>query len=99
MTPPPACSQLQPYISSRLLGTNPISLIDGAYLSPAADTLVATSELFNKFPPAFVTGGAKEILLEQIREAVRRLKLSGVQVGEPFISPSRPSSLVGALSQ
>ncbi|KAL8284020.1 hypothetical protein RQP46_005133 [Phenoliferia psychrophenolica] len=71
---------LQPYISSRLLGTLPVSLLDGAYLSPAADTLPSTPELFAKFPPAFVTAGGKEVLLDQIREVVTRMKRGGVNV-------------------
>ncbi|KAK4702457.1 hypothetical protein P7C70_g3768, partial [Phenoliferia sp. Uapishka_3] len=71
---------LQPYISSRLLGTLPVSLLDGPYLSPAADTLEATPELFQNFPPSFVSSGTKEVLLGQIRELVTRMKRSGVDL-------------------
>ncbi|KAM0755157.1 alpha/beta-hydrolase [Meredithblackwellia eburnea MCA 4105] len=71
---------LQPYIAHRLLGTSPVSLLDNPILSSCATTVSATRELFENFPPCFVTAGGKEILLEQIRELDKRLKLSGVDV-------------------
>jgi acetyl esterase/lipase len=70
---------MAPFIASLLLRDNPVSLLDSPYLSPAADSVPATPELFARFPPCLVTGGKMEHYIEDVRELVKRLKLGAVE--------------------
>ncbi|KAL8293436.1 hypothetical protein RQP46_000137 [Phenoliferia psychrophenolica] len=71
---------IHPYMATRLLMTNPVSLIDSPWLSPASSVVPAEPALFANFPPAFITAGGAEVLLEGIVELERRMTLSGVKV-------------------
>ncbi|KAL8290523.1 hypothetical protein RQP46_002781 [Phenoliferia psychrophenolica] len=71
---------INPYMATRLLMTNPFSLIDSPWLSPASSVVPAEPGLFANFPPTFITAGGAEVLLEGIVELERRMSLSGVQV-------------------
>ena len=61
-----------------------MSLLDSVWLSPAADTVPATKELFAKFPRAYVNAGGSESLIHGIHSLVKRFKLSEVDTGQSW---------------
>jgi acetyl esterase/lipase len=91
--PPCSDTQIQPYMSTRLLWLSPLSLVDSPWLSPASSVVPATPDLFAGFPPTFVCAGGAEVLLDGIEELVKRLKGSEVECGA-FSFPSFVSSLL-----
>lgn len=64
-----------------LLQDNPVSILSSAWLSPAASAVSADEELFRDFPATFMLAGSKEWYIDGVRELVRRMRISKVDLG------------------
>ena len=84
---------MSPFTASLLLRYTPVSLLDSSHLSPAADSIPATSDLFAGCPPCLVRGGEAEHYIEEAWELVRCMRLGGVEC-EYLVGEDAPHNIL-----
>ncbi|GAA99086.1 uncharacterized protein L969DRAFT_94268 [Mixia osmundae IAM 14324] len=68
------------FVQAALRGTKPREYLNSLYISPGRPALQVTEAAFKGFPRTFINYGEAEILYEEIRVLIERMRLGGVEL-------------------